>query len=38
MRVISKARLKEFWATPGQQEAEGPHRAWYTHVNSKRVS
>jgi len=38
MRVISKARLKEFWETPGHQEAEGPLRALYTHVNSKRVS
>jgi mRNA interferase HigB len=38
MRVISKARLKEFWEAPGREEAEGPLRAWYTHVNSKRVS
>ena len=38
MRVISKARLKQFWQTPGQAEAEGPLRAWYTHVNSKRLS
>jgi mRNA interferase HigB len=38
MRVISKARLKEFWETRGHGEAEGPLRAWYTHLNSKRVS
>src|SRR6266446_6271902 len=38
MRVISKARLKQFWETPGQQGAEGPFRAWYAHVNSKTVS
>ena len=38
MRVISKARLKQFWETPDQQGAEGPLRAWYTHVNSKSVS
>jgi mRNA interferase HigB len=38
MRVISKARLREFWETPGNEDAEGPLRAWYTHVNSKTVS
>jgi mRNA interferase HigB len=38
MRVISKARLKKFWQTPGHQAAEGPLRAWYTHVNSKTVA
>ena len=38
MRVISKARLKQFWESPGQKDAEGPLRAWYTHVNSKTVS
>ena len=35
MRVISKARLKEFWETPGREPAEGPLRAWYTHVSNK---
>jgi mRNA interferase HigB len=38
MRVISKVRLKEFWAAAGHADAEGPLRAWYTHVNSKRTS
>jgi mRNA interferase HigB len=38
MRVITKARLKKFWETPGQEDAEGPLRAWYTHVNSKTVA
>ena len=38
MRVISKARLKQFWEIPGHDDAEGPLRAWYTHVNSKAVS
>jgi len=38
MRVISKARLKQFWESTGQDDAEGPLRAWYTHVNSKTVS
>jgi mRNA interferase HigB len=38
MRVISKARLKQFWESPGRGDAEGPLRAWYTHVNSRTVS
>lgn len=38
VRVISKARLKRFWEVPGQEVAEGPLRAWYTHVNSKTIS
>ena len=38
MRVISKARLKQFWESPGHEDAEGPLRAWYTHVNSKTVA
>lgn len=38
MRVISKARLKQFWEIPGHDDAEGPLRAWYTHVNNKAVS
>jgi mRNA interferase HigB len=37
MRVISKARLKQFWTAPGRKDSEGPLRAWYTHVNSKTV-
>jgi mRNA interferase HigB len=38
MRVISKARLKKFWESPGHEDSEGPLRAWYTHVNSRTVS
>jgi mRNA interferase HigB len=38
MRVISKARLRQFWEQPGHGDAEGPLRAWYTHVNSKTIS
>jgi mRNA interferase HigB len=38
MRIISKARLKEFWEAPDQQDAEGPLRAWYTHVSKKAVA
>ena len=38
MRVISKARLTQFWELPSHEDSEGPLRAWYTHVNSKSVS
>lgn len=38
MRVISKARLKRFWETPEYRDAEGPLRAWYTHVNHRTVA
>lgn len=38
MRVISKARLKQFWEQPGHEDALGPLRAWYTHVNSQTVA
>lgn len=38
MRIISKSRLKEFWETPGRSIAEGPLRAWYTHVSRKEVA
>ena len=38
MRVISKARLKEFWELGGHDNSDGPLRAWYTHVNSRTVS
>jgi len=38
MRVISKSRLRQFWELPGHRDAEGPLRAWYTHVNHKATS
>ncbi len=38
MRVISKARLRSFWESPGHESAEGPLRAWYSHVSDKSVS
>jgi mRNA interferase HigB len=38
MRVISKARLKRFSEVSGHGDAEGPLRAWHTHVNSKTVT
>jgi mRNA interferase HigB len=38
MRVISKARLRQFWEQPGHDDSEGPLRAWYFHVNHKSVA
>ena len=38
MRVISKARLRQFWELPDHEDAEGPLTAWYTHVNNKTVA
>ena len=38
MRVISRARLKDFWETTGHEDAEGPLRAWYTHVSNRTVA
>jgi mRNA interferase HigB len=38
MRVISKARLKSFWESPDRGDAEGPLRAWYTHVSHRSVA
>ena len=38
MRVISKSRLKQFWESPGHEDAEGPLTAWYNHVQSKTVA
>lgn len=38
MRVVSKARLKRFWESPGHEVSEGPLRAWYTHVSSRTIS
>ncbi len=38
MRVISKARLRAFWEQPEHGDAQGPLRAWYTHVSNKTVS
>lgn len=37
MRVISKTRLQEFWETPGDEDSEGPLRAWHAHVSHKSV-
>lgn len=38
MRIISKARLREFWETPGDEDSEGPLRAWHTHVSHRSVA
>lgn len=38
MQVISIARLRDFWETPGHQSSEGPLRAWSTHVSHRSVA
>ena len=38
MWVISKARLRQFWETPGHGDSEGPLRAWHTHVSHVSVA
>jgi mRNA interferase HigB len=38
MRVISKARLRSFWEAAGERDAEGPLRAWHTHVSHRSVA
>lgn len=38
MRIISKARLRQFWEGHGHDDAEGPLRAWYTHVSKRAVA
>lgn len=38
MRVISKARLRQFWKTSGNEDSEGPLRAWHTHVSHRSVA
>lgn len=38
MRVISIARLRAFWEDANQHDAEGPLRAWHTHVSNRLVT
>lgn len=38
MRVISIARLRNFWGNSSFSDAEGPLKAWHTHVNSRTVT
>lgn len=38
MRIITKARLKRFWEVVGNGDAEGPLKAWYSHVSDKSVA
>ena len=38
MRIITKARLRQFWESPDYEDAEGPLRAWHTHVSKKAVA
>ena len=38
MRVISKARLREFWQALSHRDSEGPLKAWHTHVSNTTVA
>ncbi len=38
MRIISKARLRQFWESPNCGDSEGPLRAWFTHVSNKSIA
>ncbi len=38
MRIISKARLREYWQFDRHGDAEGPLKAWHTHVQSTSVA
>lgn len=38
MWVVSKARLRLFWQSPGHEDSESPLLAWYAHVSHKSVS
>lgn len=38
MRIITKARLKAFWETPGCRDSEGALRTWHTHVGHRSVA
>lgn len=37
VRIISKSRLREFWES-GNKDAEGPLKAWHTHVQNKTIA
>ncbi|MDX2064699.1 MAG: type II toxin-antitoxin system HigB family toxin [Fimbriimonadaceae bacterium] len=34
MRVIARGTLRNFWESPGREEAEEPLTAWYAHANA----
>ena len=38
VRIITKARLTQFWESPDHDDVEGPLRAWHTHVSKKSVA
>lgn len=38
MRVISIARLRDYWGNRSFSESEGPLKAWHQHVNSRSVT
>jgi mRNA interferase HigB len=36
MRVIALSRLRDFWQTPGREDAEVPLRAWFREARLAR--
>jgi mRNA interferase HigB len=38
VRIITKARLRQFWESPGNADSQGPLQAWHTHVGKKAVA
>ncbi|PQO41962.1 type II toxin-antitoxin system HigB family toxin [Blastopirellula marina] len=38
MRVISKSRLRAFWESVDCGDAEGPLKAWHSHVSNKSIA
>ena len=38
MRIITKARLREFWRRADCGDSEGPLRAWHAHVAHRSVA
>lgn len=34
MRVISRGTLRDFWLSPGRQDAEEPLEAWYAQAKA----
>lgn len=38
MRVISRGTLRDYWESPGRQDAEEPLEAWYAHAKASRWS
>jgi mRNA interferase HigB len=38
VRIITKARLRQFWESSVNADSQGPLQAWHTHVSKKAVA